>query len=207
MQLDRLCDSIIGTRKQTPHDRSCLVGVSGIDASGKGYVASQLEKQLEDAGERVARINVDGWLNLPHVRFSESNAGEHFYHHALRLDEMFEQLILPLKYNRGVDLTMEFAEETAVNFRPHTYRFENVDIILLEGIFLFKREYVHHYDSKIWIECSFETALQRAIARRQENLSEADTIATYETIYFPAERHHLKLDDPVAAADVIYPNE
>lgn len=120
---------------------------------------------------------------------------------------MFEQLILPLKYNREVDITTEFAEETAANFRPHTYRFKNVDIILLEGIFLFKREYVHHYDSKIWIECSFDKALERAIARRQENLSEADTIAAYERIYFPAERHHLTVDEPIAAADMIYFNE
>lgn len=27
----------------------------------------------------VSLINLDGWLNLPPVRFNESNSAEHFY--------------------------------------------------------------------------------------------------------------------------------
>jgi uridine kinase len=200
-------NDILTRQKEIPRNRAMLVGVSGIDASGKGYIARQLAEQLELSGQKVALINVDGWLNLPHVRFSESNAGEHFYLHALRLDEMFEQLVLPLKKNRGLDLTMQLAEETATKFRSHTYAFENIDIILLEGIFIFKREFVEYFDLRIWIDCSFETALQRAIARGQEHLPPADTIAAYETIYFPAQRHHLSVDDPIAAAHIIYSNE
>jgi uridine kinase len=207
MHIDHLRDSIIECRKQTHRDRASLVGISGIDASGKGYVSGRLASRLKNAGQRVALINVDGWLNLPHVRFSKLNAGEHFYRNALRLGEMFDRLILPIKHNRRVDLTMQFAEEMATAFRSHNYALEDIDVILLEGIFIFKRELVPHFDLKIWIECSFETALRRAVVRGQEDLSPADTIAAYETIYFPAQRHHLKVDNPVAAADAIYANE
>jgi uridine kinase len=202
-----LIRSVLDKQKQVPPTRAMTIGISGIDASGKGYVSSRLASQLQHAGRRVALIEADGWLNLPDVRFSRSNAGEHFYHHALRLEEMFKQLLLPLKENREVEITTDFAEETAVQFRRHSYVFKNVDIVLLEGIFIFKREYIHHFDLKIWIECSFETALQRAIARGQEDLSPADTVAAYETIYFPAQRYHIDVDDPIAAADMIYSNE
>jgi uridine kinase len=165
-------------------------------------VASNLKK----AGQRVALINVDRWLNLPRVRFSKTDPGHHFYHHALRLEEMFEQLVLPLKKDRQVDVTIASAEETATGFRPHTYLFGDVDIILLEGILIFKRQFVAHFDLKIWIDCSFETARSRAVARGQEMLSPKETIAAYENIYFPAQRYHLSLDDPIAAADVIHGN-
>ena len=205
--LMELIQSLIEKRSDARTTQALLVGISGIDASGKGYVSSRLASQLEITGKRVALINVDGWLNLPHIRFSKSSVGEHFYHHALRLDEMFEQLVLPLKRHRGIDLTMDFAEETASEFRPYTYAFKDVDIILLEGIFIFKREYVRHFDLKVWIDCSFETALQRAIARGQEHLPPADTIAAYETIYFPAQRYHFNVDDPIAGADLIHSNE
>jgi uridine kinase len=48
----------------------------------------------------------------------------------------------------------------------------------------------------VWIDCSFETALERAVARAQEGLSPTQTIAPYRTIYFAAQERHLALDRP-----------
>ena len=207
MNIDALRDNTIACRRQTPVDRACLVGISGIDASGKGFVSGQVASQLEAAGQRVALINVDAWLNLPHVRFSKSDAGEHFYHYAVRSDEMFDKLVLPLKRSRSANLTMDLAEESANEFRPHTYVFDNIDTILLEGIFIFKKAYTQQFDLKIWIDCSFETAIERAIARGQENLSRAATVAAYQNIYFPAQRLHFQLDEPKEAADLLFLND
>jgi uridine kinase len=203
---------IVELCQRTSQDRACLVGVSGIDASGKGLIASRLVSDLEAAGFRVALINVDGWLNLPYIRFRkpvdrDQAEGRHFYHNAIRLDEMFRRLILPLQRSREIDLEIDFTEETAAEFRPHKYAFKDIDIILLEGIFIFKRAFVDVFDMRIWIDTSFEIALERAIARSQENLSEADTVRAYETIYFPAQRYHFKIDRPRESAHIIFDNE
>ena len=50
----------------------------------------------------------------------------------------------------------------ATAYRRERYRFADVDVILLEVIFLLKRAYRYHYDLSIWIECNFETALRHA---------------------------------------------
>ena len=63
------------------------------------------------------------------------------------------------------------------------------------------------FDLAIWVDCSFSTALARAIERGQEGLTPAETIAAYETIYFPAQRIHFERDDPQATADLILENE
>jgi uridine kinase len=207
MNVEGICDVILKRRAGMQSDRALLVGISGIDASGKGYVATQIAAALEADRYRVALINVDGWLNLPTVRFAGHNQGEHFYRHALRLDEMFEQLIEPLKDTRAADLMMDFAEETANEFRRHQYSLRDIDIILLEGIFIYKRKFVDHFDLKIWIDCGFEKALARAIDRGQENLSPEATVRAYEQIYFPAQRLHLKLDDPISGAEIIFRND
>jgi uridine kinase len=83
----------------------------------------------------------------------------------------------------------------------------DVDVILLEGIFLLKKDYRHQYDLSIWIECSFETALQRAVARAQEGLPPAETVRAYESIYFPAQRLHFQLDAPMRAANMVLHND
>ena len=210
--MTHLLRSVLDRPGEMPAGQALLVGISGIDASGKGYVAKCLAADLESCGHRVALLNVDAWLNLPHNRFLQQNASQHqrsthFYHHALRLCEMFETLILPLKHNREVSLTMDLVEETATEYRQHTYKFKNIDIILLEGIFIFKESFAPLFDLKIWIDCSFETALRRATKRGQEGLSRDATIAAYEEIYFPAQRLHLKIDDPRQAADLRFGND
>lgn len=202
--MNEIVDHILS--KEMPAERSLLVGISGIDASGKGFITAQVAEELRKKGLNVAAINVDGWLNLPSVRFSESNRAENFYANGLRFEEMFEQLILPLKKTRSIHLIADFAEETADEFRKHEYFYENIDIILLEGIFLFKNAFKNYFDIKIWIECSFETALLRAINRSQENLSEEETFKAYAVIYFPAQKIHFANDLPQKSADLIFQN-
>jgi uridine kinase len=199
--------AIDAKRNEVPAERSVLVGVTGIDGCGKGYLAAQIAALLERQGLRVAAINADGWLNLPQKRFHPDRPAEHFYEHALRLDEMFEQLILPLQRNRTREVVADIAEETATEYRRHTYQFEDIDIIVLEGIYLLKRAYRSTFDLALWVDCSFETALERALQRGQEGLSLAETIRAYQTIYFPAQRIHFARDNPRSAADLIVPND
>ena len=205
--IESATETIRERRLSTPPTRSVLIAVTGIDGCGKGYVSAVLEARLVALGLRVALINIDGWLNLPPVRFNRSNPAEHFYQHAIRFDEMFDQLVLPLRDQRSVCVEADFTEETASSYRRHSYEFRDVDVIVLEGIYLLKRELRHHYDLSFWIDCSVDIALVRAIARAQEGLSAEATIAAYRTIYFPAQDIHAAHDDPRAAADAIIPND
>jgi len=188
-----------------PAEQALLAGISGIDASGKGHITGRLAELLMPT-LNVAVISVDGWLNLPHIRFSENDPGRHFYHHALRLGEMFDRLVLPLKRDRRIDLTYDHTDETADASRPELIVLNDIDIILLEGIFLFQPHYLSYFDVTVWIECSFETALERAISRSQERLSPEETIKAYETIYFPAQRVHIETDRPQTNAEITLSN-
>lgn len=200
-------ERVIDVRRATPAERSVLVAISGIDASGKGYVTRRLVEALQGAGLRAAGITIDGWLHLPDRRFSAANPAEHFYEHAIRFDELFAELILPLRAQRSIRLDADYTEETATAYRRHTYEFSDLDVIALEGIFLLKRAIRDTYDCSFWIDCSVETALERAIARAQEGLSAADTVRAYRTIYFPAQAIHLERDDPKAAVTAIITND
>src|SRR5262249_28065457 len=112
-----LVQPIIARRKEIHAEQCLTVAITGIDASGKGYVTARLTSGLRRLGFSVAVLGVDGWLNLPSVRFNSETPGEHFYLHALRLNEMFEQLIVPLKAKRSVTLEMDYVEETASAYR------------------------------------------------------------------------------------------
>jgi uridine kinase len=184
-----------------------LVAITGIDACGKGHITAQIERILKTRGLHAASITVDGWLNLPGKRFAPTDPGEYFYLNAIRFEEMFTHLIFPLRDRRSLRLEMDYVEETALDYRRHTYQFDNLDVILLEGIFLLKRAFQAYYDLSSWIDCSFDTALKRAIGRTQEGLPPEETIKVYQTIYFPAQEIHLQRDDPRAAATILLNND
>jgi uridine kinase len=207
MGIDEVVKRIVQRRAEAPENRSLLVGISGIDGCGKGYVAVQIEARLAQYAVTSAVINVDGWLNLPDKRFDRDAPAERFYESAIRFDEFFSDLVIPLRDRRSVHMVADFVEETARQYRKHIYNIKNVDVILVEGIFLFKQAYRSLFDLAIWIDCSFSTALARALQRAQEGLPPAETIVAYETIYFPAQRIHFDQDNPRGSADLILDND
>ncbi len=198
---------IIQQRQTTPRDRALLVAVSGIDGSGKGYITAQLAAQLTQHALNVATINIDGWLNLPAIRFNPDAPAEQFYAQAIRFTDLFDQLVLPLQRQRSHQLQANLVDETATDYHTHDYQFANIDIILLEGIFLLKQRFQALYDVSIWLDCTWETALERAVERGQEGLPPEATIHAYQTIYFPAQTIHFATDRPQHAATYIIPND
>ncbi|TVU53228.1 MAG: uridine kinase [Arthrospira sp. PLM2.Bin9] len=196
INLNDIIDAIAIQRKLLSPQQPVLVAISGIDASGKGYITAQIVKILSQGNLRVASINIDGWLNLPHQRFSQINPAAHFYQYAIRFDQLFSQLVFPLRQLRSVSLEVNYTQETATEYQKHRYKFDNIDIIILEGIFLLKQEFQSYYDLSFWIECSWETALERAIRRSQEGLSQQETVKAYQAIYFPAQKIHWERDKP-----------
>jgi uridine kinase len=155
----------------------------------------------------VASINVDPWLSLHDVRFDPARPAETFYKCGLRLDELFTRLVLPLRQTRGARVTMDRVDETAIASRPYTYELQDVDVIVLEGIYLFKHAYRRHFDLAVWVDCSWETALERAVARSQEGLAADETVRAYRTTYFPAQEIHFARDAPRQSANLIVPND
>jgi uridine kinase len=206
-EIERGAAAILTRFEERTDPGALLVGISGIDGSGKGFVTERIVASLRNTDLRAVSIHVDGWLELPHVRFSKERPAERFYERGLRLDEMFEKLALPLKRERSIRLEADYTDETATSYRPHIYAYDNVDVIVVEGIFLFKKRFQELFDLRIWVDCSFETALKRAIARAQEGLPPEETIRAYERIYFPAQEIHFSRDNPREPAHVILDND
>src|ERR1044071_5246714 len=84
--------TILAKRQAVSQRQSVLVGITGIDASGKGYLAAQIVACLQQQGVKAIGIHADDWLNLPQTRFAKDNPAEHFYTHTIRFEEMFQHL-------------------------------------------------------------------------------------------------------------------
>jgi uridine kinase len=190
------------------HRRNALlVGISGVDGSGKTHLARLLAEQLVRSGVRVAPIAIDPWQSPQTIRFASLDPGAHFYRHAIRFGDLFEQVVDPLVKNRGLQLETRGIRTDADVWEPLVFAHDDVEVVLLEGIFLFRSDLVQRYDLRIWVDCSLETALRRALERNVENRPVAALRADYERIYHAAQRVHFALDDPRAGSDLLLDNE
>jgi uridine kinase len=195
------------SRAGVPAGRAVLVGVSGIDGSGKGFVGRQLVQELTARGRTVALIGADALQNPLTLRLSEVRPTRHFYDHVFRWRELFEQIVDPLVAHRSLDVVVNAIRPDVDEYYPLRYRFDRVDIVVLEGIFLFKRELAGRFDVRLWVECSFATALERAHARNQEGQPPDVIERDYRRIYHAAQRLHFALDQPRARAHAVVVND
>jgi len=203
--LQAVVDQALAARRSVPSERSVLTAVSGIDAGGKGYFTERLVAALRSQDVRAVAISVDAWLNIG--RFDPTNPPDHYYNNAIRFEEMFAETILPLRDHRSLQVEINYADELSTEYERCTYEFEDVDVIILEGIYLLKRSFQPLYDRSIWIDCGFETALERAISRGQEGLPPEETTRDYCDIYNPAQELHFERDNPKGFATLVVNND
>jgi uridine kinase len=180
-----------------------LLAISGIDASGKTTVATAVAEALDARGHRCALISLDDWRTPAAVRFDDADPAATFLDHAYRFDDLFNTLLTPLVRDGRIDLAMTRYPSGSNEPESHHVTFAPIDVVLVEGIFLFKAGTRERFDRRYWIDCPEEVALGRALARNQERRSPADLQHDYETIYQPAQRLHVERDDPVACADLV----
>ena len=205
MELDHVAEMI--RARARGRRRALLVAMSGIDGSGKTTLSARLAELLEDRGLRTARITLDPWHTPWAMRYNAADPGRHFYQHAFRFGELFERLIEPLRRRRSITLALPLIRLVDDAWVEHTFEFADIDVILLEGIFLLRRDLRRRYDLAFWVECSFETALTRALTRNQEGRSEARLREDYARIYFAAQQIHMARDAPERHADGILFND
>lgn len=205
--ISSLAEAVLLKMESHTGERLFTVAISGIDGAGKGHISRLLQEELEQRGLAVATIHIDPWQNPIPLRLRKEDPAYNIYHNIFRWKDFFEQLIFPLQWNKRIRLETKGIRSDADEYYPLVYDHPAPDILLVEGILLFKKEYLSFYDHKIWIGCSFETALQRALQRNVEQLSKERLIHDYEVYYHAAQRLHIQKDDPEASADLIFDND
>ncbi len=184
-----------------------LVAVSGIDAAGKTTVTNKLAFSLREDGLEVAMISLEKWHNPRRRPISGPSPAVTYYQEAYRWPPLFERLLLPLKQNRQVTLKNALIEVAPEQFQTQTYEFHDVDIVLVDGIFLLKPQLRTYFDMAFWIDVSFMTALNRALKVKPRGVSISQYMTNFQKVYFPAQRLHIERDTPQDIANAVYPND
>ena len=179
-----------------------VMAISGIEGSGKRELTEKIAAALKLEGLNVAVIHTDDWEACKSIRFNIMNSPEEYYLNAYRFDEMFENLILPLKLFGSIKTSVNLDDSESP--RTVEYDFKDIDIILIEGVYLIQQAFLDLYDYTCWVKSNFEKAFKKLSESANVEESQEALVNLFEMLIKPAGQYHLYADDPIGNSKSIY---
>lgn len=183
-------------------NRPFVVGITGIDSSGKTMFTESLAKFLISKNRQVQVISLDDFHNPRQVRYSGRNQAENYYRRSFNIQNIIENLLIPARQKGEHSVTLTLLDLLTDKYEiKKEYSFKPETIILFEGVFLFRKELAEYIDLKVFLEIPFDESKKRAKARDPEAV-----LNKYDRKYLPAQARYLKEYPPQEIADMIIDN-
>jgi uridine kinase len=191
----------INTRKQP--DRALVIGVNGIDCSGKSTFAKALKDYLKAHGRPAQMIAIDDFHHPQKVRYSGASQADNYYHKSFNIELLIEKLLQPVKDKGRVSTNLKLLDiKTDQYDLEKNYIINPETIVILEGVFLFRKELAPYIDYKIYLDVPFGECLKRAVTR-----DSPETYVKYDEKYFPAQYKYIRDCAPLSQSDLVVNNE
>lgn len=189
--------------------RATLVGLDGVDLSGKTTLARELESALTGIGHSVCVIHEDDFVNPRSVRTRQGQwLAQGFYDDFFDFQSLIAKLLRPLRRGEQVECTilkLDFVRDswdTSI-----IYSIQPSQIVIVEGLFLVRPEFSGCFDIIVRLSVPASVVLQRAIVRDVPIFGDADyVIKGYELQSIPAQELYEQQCKPDEHADVVIDN-
>ncbi len=188
-------------------DGPLVVGVTGIDASGKSSMTTMLEQELTKLGRAVQVIRLDDFHRPRIDRYREGiSEPEKYYEQSFDLERLSKEVLHPIRDEGELEMNLVCLDVVEDTWSVDRHYSVNEDsIVLLDGVFLFRPELSHYVDLMIFLRVDEGVAIDRGLARDSSALSE-DILRRYQTKYLPAQRTYLAAYPSERNADIIIDN-
>lgn len=193
-----------------PADRPVIVGINGVDGSGKTTLSINLTDALLAMGVPVCRISVDDFLHPREHRYRRGpQSPRGYYEDSVDYEAMIEEALKPAFNAKGGSVQCKTKHFDLISNRRLTV-YEDLaetSCLLIEGIFLFRPEIIPFLHIKIFVHADFGAVLNRVITRDRGSLGdEAAVRSRYEKRYIPGQKLYLNEVKPADISDVVVEN-
>jgi phosphoglycolate phosphatase len=182
-----------------------IVGINGVDTSGKTTFTKELKKYLEIEGHHVESLSIDDFHNESKIRYRNSDPVEGYINDAFDLVNL-EHFLDEIKNKKIENKRVKHLDlETDKFSKTKDYFFRNDTIVLLEGVLLYRPPIEKYVDLKIFLDISFEEVLKRAKKRDIPKYG-IEFLEKYKKKYIPIQKKYLKENNVKEKCDIIIDN-
>lgn len=206
-ELHALIKSHILRRKED--DRAMLVGIDGVDTSGKTSLADAIARELEiESSLTILRASIDGFHNPASIRARQGKLSpQGYFEDSFNKRALIDLLLLPLKQSQGMIQTKVFDYKVDEVQEGDQVEVDVNTILVFDGVFLHCEELRDYWDFSVFLHVDFDKVLQRALIRDSAIMDGEDQARLrYESRYIPGQKIYLESCKPQELSDLVVDN-
>lgn len=190
-----------------PPDRPIVVGITGMDTSGKTMFAGRLAEALRSRGTPFELVHVDDFHNPKSVRYApEMPEPTQYYELSIDFPRLVAHVLRPVRETGRLDIALRLLDLSTDTWTLHRrYSVTAESVLLVEGVFLFRPEVRPWIDLAVHLDVTEPEVIKRARVRDLPTQGE-EVMRKYRTKYLAAQRAYLDRHPPEVFADVIVDN-
>lgn len=181
-----------------------VVGIDGLGGAGKSTIVNSIKLKLQNESYKPYVLHIDDFIYPKHIRYDETKEEWYcYYNMQWRYDYLVREILLPIKNGDKFDKPIELYDKENDTYFLEPISIPQGSILLLEGIFLQRKELKEYLDYTIYLDVPKEVRLKRVLLR-DKYIGELEEVRyKYERRYFPAEDKYILEYSPIDNADIV----
>lgn len=181
-----------------------IVGIDGLGGAGKSTIVNSLKLQLEKENYPIYILHIDDFIHPKHIRYDSTKEEWYCYYNIQwRYDYLVEEILSPIKKGNEINKVIELYDKENDKYILQSLYIPHGSILILEGVFLQRKELRNYLDFVIYLDVPQEVRLNRVLVRDSYIGSLEDIKNKYQRRYFPAENKYLLEYCPIENADFV----
>jgi uridine kinase len=205
MEIVKLTRTLLSQYKSRKSpDRPFILGIDGLGGSGKTTLALQLKNKLKASNCENVILHIDDYIVERENRYQTGNE-EWYEYYYLQWDVDLIQAELFKKLHSNISLlTLPFYDNSSNTILDKKVKVPPSAIIIVEGVFLQRKEWRNYFDFMIFRDCTQELRFKRVLGRDVYLGDYQARLKKYKRRYWLAEDYYLNEEKPIENADYIY---
>ncbi|HDR7566146.1 uridine kinase [Bacillus mycoides] len=177
-------------------DERFILGIDGLSRSGKTTLVKELEADMKQSGIPFHIFHIDDHITERNKRYNTGFA-EWYEYYNLQWDIEWLQRNFFWKLQSDIQVQLPFYHDETDICEMKEIQLPLVGVIIVEGVFLQRKEWRNFFHYMVYLDCSRETRFLRESEETQKNLPK------FQSRYWKAEEYYLEAELPRDRADLV----
>lgn len=183
------------------HPDISIIGIDGLGGAGKSTISETLCQKFEESHYHTILLHIDDFIHKRDIRYNSAYPDWQCYYDLQWRFDYFRDVINGIKSSKKDYIDVELYDKDNDTYCEQRIAICNNTIVIVEGIFLQRKEYNNIFDYMIYIDVPEEVRLHRVLKRDTYIGDEQQIIDKYKNRYFPAEHRYVEECQPQTKAD------
>ncbi len=173
-----------------------ILGIDGLSRSGKTTFVANLKENMKQESIPFHIFHIDDHIVERNKRY-DSGFEEWYEYYYLQWDIEWLRQKFFQKLQNETKLKLPFYNDKTDSCEMKKVQIPIVGVIVIEGVFLQRKEWRDFFHYMVYLDCSRETRFLRESKETQKKLLK------FENRYWKAEDYYLETESPKDRADLI----